>query len=127
LKRIDAIYEKLKEYEKGATAIEIAEDLDLSRANVSSDLNKLCEEGRVSKSSGRPVIFSILKEQSAERFSFTIDKFSKLNESLFTAVEQAKAAVLYPPRGMNILILGDTGVGKSMFASLIHKYAVESK
>lgn len=127
MKRIDAIYEKLKEYEKGATAIEIAEDLDLSRANVSSDLNKLCEEGRVSKSSGRPVIFSILKEQSAERFSFTIDKFSKLNESLFTAVEQAKAAVLYPPRGMNILILGDTGVGKSMFASLIHKYAVETK
>lgn len=127
LKRIDAIYEKLKEYENGATAIEIAEALDLSRANVSSDLNKLCEEGRVSKSSGRPVVFSVSKEQAVERFAFTIDKFSKLNESLFTAVEQAKAAVLYPPKGMNILILGDTGVGKSMFASLIHRYALETK
>lgn len=127
MKRIDAIYEKLKEYEKGATAIEVAEALDLSRANVSSDLNKLCEEGRVSKSSGRPVVFSVSKDQPTERLAFTIDKFSKLNESLFTAVEQAKAAVLYPPKGMNTLILGDTGVGKSMFAALIHKYALETK
>jgi transcriptional regulator with AAA-type ATPase domain len=26
---------------------------------------------------------------------------------------------------MHILILGETGVGKSMFAELIHKYAIE--
>ena len=28
---------------------------------------------------------------------------------------------------MNILLLGETGVGKSTFASLIHKYAIEMK
>jgi transcriptional regulatory protein LevR/transcriptional regulator with AAA-type ATPase domain len=127
VKRIDAVYEKLKEYDKGASAIEIAEALNLSRANVSSDLNKLCEEGKASKNNGRPVIFRVSKEKQYEKNTSAIDKFSNANQSLFTAVEQAKAAILYPPKGMNILILGDTGVGKSMFASLIHRYAIETK
>lgn len=125
MKRIDTVYEKLKEYSNGATAVEIAEALNLGRANVSSDLNKLCEEGKAYKDNGRPVRFHACKEQVIEKYTSTLDKFSKSNQSLFTAVEQAKAAVLYPPKGMNILILGDTGVGKSMFSALIHKYAIE--
>lgn len=47
----------------------------------------------------------------------------KLNPSLKLAIEQARAAVLYPPDGMNMLILGETGVGKSLFAELIVSYA----
>jgi transcriptional regulatory protein LevR/transcriptional regulator with AAA-type ATPase domain len=126
VKRIDTVYEKLKEYSNGATAVEIAEALNLGRANVSSDLNKLCEEGKASKDNGRPVRFHACKEQFSEKCTSNLDRFSKSNQSLFTAVEQAKAAILYPPKGMNILILGDTGVGKSMFAALIHKYAIET-
>lgn len=52
---------------------------------------------------------------------------AKNNISLKDSVEQAKAAILYPPKGMNCLILGATGVGKSMFASLMHNYALEMK
>ncbi|MEG0775580.1 sigma 54-interacting transcriptional regulator [Clostridium sp.] len=126
MKRINAVYEKLSGYSNGASALEIAEALSLSRANVSSDLNKLYEAGKVSKNNGRPVIFTASKESKHEKYASTIEKFSRANQSLFTAVEQAKAAILYPPKGMNILILGDTGVGKSMFASLIHKYAIET-
>ncbi|MFL0245768.1 sigma 54-interacting transcriptional regulator [Candidatus Clostridium stratigraminis] len=132
MKRIEVIYEKLKElmantsYD-GISALEIAEELNLSRANVSNDLNRLCEEGKVSKSSGRPVLFKILERAERELEVTQIDKFAMQNQSLFSSVEQAKAAILYPPKGMHILILGDTGVGKSMFAGLIHKYAIEMK
>lgn len=129
MKRIDAVYEKLKELSggSGASAFDIAEELKLSRANVSSDLNRLCEEGKASKNNGRPVLFTFINIEENEVGGTCIDKFAVQNQSLFSAVEQAKAAILYPPKGMHILILGDTGVGKSMFAGLIHRYAIEMK
>ena len=36
--------------------------------------------------------------------------------SLKASIERAKAAVIYPPKGLSTLIIGPTGVGKSMFA-----------
>lgn len=129
MKRLDLVYQKLKELHsgKGATALEIAEALNLNRANVSNDLNKLCQEGRAAKGQGRPVQFIPCEEVTTKNYETTLDKFGNKNQSLYTAVEQAKAAILYPPKGMHILILGDTGVGKSMFAGLIHRYAIEMK
>lgn len=121
------VYEKLKELYNGSgiSAVEIADSLGLNRANTSNDLNRLCEEGKVSKSNGRPVLFSPIAEFEKTNSETCLDIFLKENNSLFSAVEQAKAAILYPPKGMHILILGETGVGKSMFASILHKYAVE--
>lgn len=46
--------------------------------------------------------------------------------SLRTQVELAKAAVLYPPKGLHTLIAGATGVGKSELAYCMHRFAVES-
>ncbi|MED4943059.1 sigma 54-interacting transcriptional regulator [Heyndrickxia coagulans] len=43
--------------------------------------------------------------------------------SLKVQVEQAKAAVLYPPHGLHTLIVGQTGVGKTLFANLMFNYA----
>ena len=127
VRRIDAVYEKIKElyYEKGVSAAELAEVMSLERANVSKDLNRLHEEGNLIKLKGKPVIFALKSEEEEE--ITTLDSFLKLNPSLYTAGEQAKAAILYPPKKMNMFILGDTGVGKSMFAELIHKYAQEMK
>jgi transcriptional regulatory protein LevR/transcriptional regulator with AAA-type ATPase domain len=129
MKRIEIVFEKLKELDVGVgvSAGDIAEALGLSRANVSSDLNKLCEEGKASKNDeARPVLFKpVIEEFSEERDETTLDRFSEMNQSLYSAIEQAKAAILYPPRGMHMLILGETGVGKSMFAGLIHRYAME--
>lgn len=45
--------------------------------------------------------------------------------SLKPQVEQAKAAVLYPPYGLHTLILGETGVGKTSLAEAMYQYAVE--
>ena len=35
-------------------------------------------------------------------------------QSLKLPIQQAKAAILYPPRGLHTIILGETGVGKSL-------------
>lgn len=131
MKRIDVIFTKLKELceltKNGVAAATIAEALQLSRANVSSDLNRLASDGKAVKSKGKPTLFMPVPEENIRVQVLSIDKFSESNPSLFSAVEQAKAAILYPPNGMNIMLLGETGVGKSIFASLIHKYAVEMK
>lgn len=40
-----------------------------------------------------------------------------------TPVEQAKAAILYPPKGLNCLITGPTGSGKTYFAHAMFQFA----
>ncbi|TQI68101.1 transcriptional regulatory protein LevR [Clostridium sp. KNHs216] len=129
LKRIEIVRKKLVELsgERGVTAGDLAESLGLSRANVSSDLNRLCEESKAEKSGSKPVYYrpaGALPPPSAES---TLDAFVRENRSLYHCVEQAKAAVLYPPNGMHLLIFGETGVGKSMFAELIYQYAREKE
>lgn len=127
MKRIDAVLKRLKEIcpKSGMDAMALAKSMDLSRANVSSDLNKLCKMGLVKKSSSRPVLFTPKDDARCGENLTTLDKLLKENKSLTTAVEQAKAAILYPPRGMDTLILGETGTGKTMFAGIMHKYAIE--
>jgi len=123
MKRIDIVYNKLKEISKGKKGLdarELAAALNLSRANVSSDLNKLWKMGKVEKYNGRPVLYLPL-----ERDENSLDGLGKISRALITSVEQAKAAILYPQKKMHTLILGETGVGKTMFAELMYKYAVD--
>ncbi len=49
------------------------------------------------------------------------------NEGLKVAVQQAKAAILYPPRGLHTLLCGPSGVGKTTFARLMHAFALDLK
>jgi transcriptional regulator with AAA-type ATPase domain/transcriptional regulatory protein LevR len=44
--------------------------------------------------------------------------------SLKAQVQQAKAAVLYPPFGLHTLIIGESGVGKSFLAEQMYKFAL---
>ncbi|SKA82541.1 Transcriptional regulatory protein LevR, contains PRD, AAA+ and EIIA domains [Clostridium sp. USBA 49] len=130
MKRIDLVFQKLielsKNNENGITASDIAKELNLNRANVSNDLNRLFEDGRIVKIKGKPTLYKPFKGGNIQNISI-IKKFSEANPSLYGAIEQAKAAILYPPNGMNILLLGETGVGKSTFAALIYRYAIEMK
>ena len=122
----ELILKTLKELNcsEGIDTKSLASLINMSRANLSHELNELYKEGKLCKSTGRPVLFSLAENKKKEVKS-QLDLLSENNISLKNAIEQAKAAILYPPRGMNCLILGDTGVGKSMFASLMHNYAVE--
>jgi len=52
--------------------------------------------------------------------------FVGANQSLKKCIDQAKAAILYPPNGLHTLITGETGTGKSHFAEAMYNFAVES-
>jgi transcriptional regulator with AAA-type ATPase domain/transcriptional regulatory protein LevR len=118
----------------GCTTKEIAESLSLQRTNVSSILNSLYNRGRISKIKGKPVIYTInvnldpnkdiidLEEESSS-FNTIIGK----DGSLKKYIQQAKAAILYPPNGLHTLLTGPTGVGKTMFAEAMYKFALEKK
>lgn len=58
------------------------------------------------------------------------DSFSKIigaDLSLKTQIQQAKAAVLYPPHGLHTLIIGESGVGKSFLAEQMYNFAEAKK
>ncbi|MBP2659405.1 MAG: system transcriptional activator, partial [Firmicutes bacterium] len=73
---------------------------------------------------------SLLKDGSKKQEeSREIQAFQNLiggKGSLEIQIQQAKAAVLYPPNGLHCLILGETGVGKSELAESMYKFSIES-
>ena len=128
----------------GFEASEIAEQLQILRNNVSKELNELLRLDKIIKIKGRPVKFlhkssveKILNVEIKERF-IEVDNvrdfiFNRENEepfkhligaekSLKNQVEQAKAAIIYPPEGLHTLIFGQTGVGKTLFAKMMYNY-----
>lgn len=125
--RLEKVYEGLCQNAptEGITAGELAAVLHLTRANCSFDLNRLCDEGKAQKHGSKPVYYRPLQESIQQKN--ILQTFISRNPSLSKCGDLAKAAVLYPPNGMNILLLGETGVGKSMFASLIHDFSCSVK
>lgn len=72
---------------------------------------------------------ALYQEPAEETAETTYAAFSNLvgiGGSLDMQIQQAKAAMLYPPNGLHCLILGETGVGKSELAEAMYKFAVES-
>lgn len=123
MKRIELVYQKLTKIYKGegVTTKHLAEELGLSRANVSSDLNLLTTQGLAKKENGKPVLYHPIIKVNA------LEQFAQNNPSLKMIISQAQAAILYPPNGLNMLFYGETGVGKSMFVSYIYDYAKSVK
>lgn len=132
--------------DRGVTASEVGEYLNLDRANVSRYLNKLYKENKIRKIEGRPVLYKLGKDEEEiekdikiiendkepqeEKLGIevenSLDNLVGANQSLQIPIQQAKAAILYPPSGLHTLILGETGVGKSMFAEAMYSFAKES-
>lgn len=138
MQRIEKVLEALgmlyEEKKQGITAEEIAYRLQSDRSNISRDLNQLHKEQRCYKEKTRPVRFFPCTHKRVPKTGVPketpkmvdMDKFLKRNPSLFHQIEQGKAAILYPGDGMHMLLLGETGVGKSLFADLLHKYGIQS-
>ncbi|MGG7059024.1 PRD domain-containing protein [Clostridium tertium] len=116
------IYSK-SESKIGLQTKTIAESLGLHRSNVSTILNELVKEGRLIKTTTRPVYYKI---PEAIQYSTENSCFAQLigyNGTLKNAVQLAKAAILYPRSSLNVLLSAKTGCGTSYFASLMFQFA----
>lgn len=86
----------------------------------------------LSNSAGTKTEEVIIKEKSNNKHK-NKDLVSKIfnsiigaNYSLKNQIKQAIAAIMYPPNGLHTLLIGPTGVGKTTFAEIMYRYAVES-
>ena len=127
----------------GVTATEISEVLGIQRNLASHILNEINKEGQAIKINKRPVYFinsrvyedrkielkllaAYFKEDREPNSNQNKDAFKDLigfNGSLKDIVQQCKSSVAYPPNGLPILLVGNSGVGKSFLAQLIYDYA----
>ncbi len=132
-KKEKAVYELLlvPRREWGLEARELAQSLGMQRSNVSALLNQLMRVGLVEKGEGRPVLYRALpsgEALSAPAQPVRRDCFETLlnhSKSLKKPIEQVRAAMHYPPNGLNSLLIGPTGVGKSFLAERMFRYGVE--
>lgn len=130
----------------GVEAAQIARELNILRNNVSMELNALHRQDKIIKLTGRPVLYldkqaveklcgaklaegplqvQLIEECAPVRPPEANDPFARLigaDKSLKKQVDQAKAAILYPPDGLHTLIVGQTGVGKTLFARMMYEY-----
>jgi len=126
----EIVYEFIQKesYSKNKNGLEtkkIAEALALQRSNVSSILNQLVKEGKLVKTTTRPVYYKLPEEshKSSEKSCFT--ELIGYNGSLRNSIQLAKAAILYPRSSLNVLLASKTGCGTTYFASLMFKFAKE--
>lgn len=127
--RKEEILAVLKTHVRGMTAAEVALALAIDRSNASRYLSELFKEKRIVKSEGRPVIYSISsgkKNKLEHSNEITFDNLVGAQDSLKVSIQQAKAAILYPPRGLHTIIFGETGTGKSLFAECMYHFAIDS-
>jgi len=128
---------------KGLEAREVSERTGLARSNASSLLNHLVEEKKLIKITGRPVLFiarepleeavkhALVREEYSVRelqdiYYNSSDSFSKFigyDFSMKEVINQAKAAIMYPPGGIHTIISGTRGCGKTGFARSMYEYA----
>ena len=79
----ELILQKLKELNctEGIDTKTLASLVNMSRANLSHELNDLCKEGKLSKTTGRPVLF-FLPDTKTESSKSQLDLLAQNNISL---------------------------------------------
>ncbi len=85
----------------------------------------MVRDGEIQKIAGRPVKWQ--KNATPILHKNTFKNFIGYRGSIRHVINQISAAVLYPPDGLNILITGHSGVGKSYLASKIANLAKDKK
>lgn len=107
-----------KKYSDGVTAQIVAEKLQLDRSTASRYLNQLVQQNRAKKTTGRPVRYFPAEHHIGD-ISRYFPTLIGINGSLKQIAKEALAACMYPPKGLPILLTGETGVGKSYFAKAL--------
>lgn len=66
-----------------------------------------------------------MEKKEQQKQEFRNNPFSKVigyDGSLADSIKKLKAAVLYPPKGLNIMLTGESGVGKTLLAEHLHEF-----
>lgn len=119
----ERILDFLRSHPDGHSTMELAEELSIPRPTVSKLLNEFVRQNKVEKSKSYPVLYKIGIKETNHCFQEIIG----CDKSLKSQIVSCKSAVSYPPKGLPVLLLGDSGVGKSFLAEHIYHYAVETK
>ena len=129
------------------TAFSVAQKLSISRSLASQYLNELVRDGKLIKIKTRPVIFlhkeillhsyngvTLTNEYlSVAQFKRAINHHKRVgdfrglvgyNISLDSVIKKAKASVSHYPNVMPLLMVGNSGVGKSSIAYESYAYSV---
>lgn len=122
-KRVLSQVEKLSDNQVANTS-ELAQNLHLSRSVVSHYLNQLVKENKVQKIIARPVKWQKVSVSQTDTNFF--GGIIGSHGSLEKPIQQLSAAAIYPPDGLNVLITGNSGVGKSYLANKLYTYAQKS-
>ncbi len=127
--RKDQIFTILQEAKEPLSALVIAEQLELERSNVSRHLSELFKEKKIERIDGRPVLYTVTrtKKEPKNMNLVSFDNLVGKDESLKLSIQQAKAAMLYPPRGLHTILFGESGTGKSLFAECMYEFGLSSE
>lgn len=138
----------IKEKYKRNNAMELSEQLGLSRNWISQYLNEFYNDGTFIKINTRPVVF-LDKKELEKLYSVQLEEslftsfqemleylrgkskkdFQKLighEDSLLDLVDKCKASISYPPNGLPTLLNGPTGSGKSYIVKLMYEYGINN-
>ncbi|MEG0285003.1 MAG: sigma 54-interacting transcriptional regulator [Vagococcus sp.] len=123
------IYQILEQATEPLSASDISEKLVIDRSNASRLLSELAKENKIERIEGRPVLYRIKKSNQVKPVSnlVSFDHLVGKEESLKLSIQQAKAAMLYPPRGLHTILFGESGTGKSLFAECMYEFGLSSE
>lgn len=120
----------LKVVGNAVSAMEVSETLGISRTQASRYLVELHKDDLIDRVEGRPVLYQFIKDNElalarGTNLEVSFDNLIGAEDSLKLSIEQAKAAVVYPPNGLHTIIFGESGTGKSHFAECMYQFALE--
>ena len=130
----DMVFEYVRQYvytgtaghTEGVETHTIAQALGKQRSNISAALNDLIKEGKLIKTSTRPVLYRLPEPVTEPGKDTGAGIVVGINGSLRSAFQQAKAAIRYPRNPLSILISAKSGCGTSFFVNAIHRYGVQN-
>ncbi|KAF1306066.1 sigma 54-interacting transcriptional regulator [Candidatus Enterococcus willemsii] len=130
------------------TTTELEDFFHIGRTQASRAANNLVNQNILFKINTRPVLFS-LKYAFEEKYNLSVvSEYNSLSQlisdildtpsetvfekmigyegSLAESIEQLKTAVYYPGNGLPVMLMGETGVGKSYFVQIMYQYMVKA-
>lgn len=128
----DAVYEFIRQsvymnnaYAKGVQTTDVALGMGKQRSNISAILNQLVKEGKLVKSTTRPVVYSLSEHTETTSDGIRKNEFIGEHGSLRNVVQLVKAAVLYPKNPLSVVFSAKSGCGTTYIAKMMYHYAVE--